>query len=162
VAEEAKERKCIITVRIRGTVRASRQVRETLQMLRLTRNNYSVLIDNRSSFLGMLKTAQNFMTWGEASEEVVKMLIKERGRLAGNKKLTNEYAQKVGYNSLEELGEAIFNCQVEYWKLPNIQPVFRLHPPTKGFKGKVKKGYGMGGELGDRGEKINELINRMV
>jgi large subunit ribosomal protein L30 len=131
-------------------------------MLRLTRNNYSVLIDNRSSFLGMLKTAQNFMTWGEASEEVVKMLIKERGRLAGNKKLTNEYAQKVGYNSLEELGEAIFNCQVEYWKLPNIQPVFRLHPPTKGFKGKVKKGYGMGGELGDRGEKINELINRMV
>jgi len=162
VAEEAKERKCIITVRIRGTVRASRQVRETLQMLRLTRNNYSVLIDNRSSFLGMLKTAQNFMTWGEASEEAVKMLIKERGRLAGNKKLTNEYAQKVGYNSLEELGEAIFNCQVEYWKLPNIQPVFRLHPPTKGFKGKVKKGYGMGGELGDRGEKINELINRMV
>ena len=162
MAEEAKERKCIITVRIRGTVRASRQVRETLQMLRLTRNNYSVLIDNRSSFLGMLKTAQNFMTWGEASEETVKILIKERGRLAGNKKLTNEYAQKVGYNSLEELGEAIFNCQVEYWKLPNIQPVFRLHPPTKGFKGKVKKGYGMGGELGDRGEKINELINRMV
>jgi large subunit ribosomal protein L30 len=162
VAEEAKERKCIMAVRIRGTVRASRQVRETLQMLRLARNNYSVLIDNRPSFLGMLKTAQNFMTWGQASEEAVKMLIKERGRLAGNKKLTNEYAQKVGYNSLEELGEAIFNCQVEYWKLPNIQPVFRLHPPTKGFKGKVKKGYGMGGELGDRGEKINELIKRMV
>ncbi len=162
MAEEAKERKCIIAVRIRGTVRASRQVRETLQMLRLTRSNYSVLIDNRPSFLGMLKTAQNFTTWGEASEEAVKMLIKERGRLAGDKKLTNEYAQKVGYNSLENLGEAIFNCQVEYWKLPDIKPIFRLRPPTKGFKGKVKKGYGMGGELGDRGEKINELIKRMV
>lgn len=162
MAEEAKERKSIIAARIRGTIRAPRQVRETLQMLRLTRNNYSVLIDNRPSFLGMLKTAQNFMTWGEASEETVRMLIKERGRLLGNKKLTNEYAQKVGYNSLEELGEAIFNCQVEYWKLPNIQPVFRLHPPSKGFKGKVKKGYGMGGELGYRREKINELIKRMV
>jgi len=162
VAEEAKERKIIVAVRIRGTVRAPRQVRETLQMLRLTRNNYSVLIDNRPSFLGMLKTAQNFMTWGEASEETVRMLIKERGRLAGNKKLTNEYAQKVGYNSLEELGEAIFNCQVEYSKLPNIQPVFRLHPPSKGFKGKVKKGYGMGGELGYRREEINELVKRMV
>ena len=162
MTEETKERKSIIAVRIRGTIRAPRQVRETLQMLRLTRNNYSVLIDNRPSFLGMLKTAQNFMTWGEASEETVKMLIKERGRLAGNKKLTNEYAQKVGYNSLEELGEAIFNCQVEYWKLPNIQPVFRLHPPSKGFKGKVKKGYGMGGELGYRREKINELIKRMI
>lgn len=162
MAEETKERKCIIAVRIRGTIRASQQVRETLQMLRLTRNNYAVLINNRPSFLGMLKTAQNFITWGEASEETAKMLIKERGRLAGNKKLTDEYAQKFGYNSLEELGEAIFSCHVEYRKLPNIQPVFRLHPPTKGFKGKVKKGYGMGGELGYRGETINELIKRMT
>ncbi|MGC9345741.1 MAG: 50S ribosomal protein L30 [Candidatus Bathyarchaeales archaeon] len=162
MAEEAKERKCIVAVRIRGTISAPRQVRETLQMLHLTRNNYGVLIDNRPSFLGMLKTAQNFITWGEASKETVNMLIKERGRLAGDKKLTDEYAQKAGYNSLEELAEAIFNCRIEYWKLPNIQPVFRLHPPTKGFKGKIKKGYRMGGELGYRGEKINELVKRMV
>jgi large subunit ribosomal protein L30 len=37
-----------------------------------------------------------------------------------------------------------------------------LHPPTKGFKGKIKKSYSAGGELGYRGEKINELIKRMV
>ncbi|MDH5460353.1 MAG: uL30 family ribosomal protein, partial [Candidatus Bathyarchaeota archaeon] len=65
--KETKKRKCIIAIRIRGTIRAPRQVRETLQMLHLTRNNYAVLIDNRPSFLGMLKTAQNFVTWGEAS-----------------------------------------------------------------------------------------------
>lgn len=162
MAEEAKERKCIVVARIRGSIRASRQVREILQMLHLKRNNYAVLIDSRPSFLGMLKTVHSFITWGEASKEIVQQLIKERGRLAGNKKLTDEYAQKIGYNSLEELGEAIFNCRVEYWKLPNIQPVFRLHPPKKGFKGKVKKGYGMGGESGYRGEKINELIKRMI
>lgn len=162
MAEEEKERKCIVAVRIRGTIRASRQVRETLQMLNLTRNNYAVLIDNRPSFLGMLKTAQNFITWGEASKEIVKMLIKQRGRLAGNKKLSEEYAQKIGYKSLEKFAEEIFSCHVEYWKLPNVRSVFRLHPPTKGFKGKVKKGYGMGGELGYRGEKIEELIKRMI
>jgi len=131
-------------------------------MLNLIRNNYAVLIDNRPSFLGMMKTAQNCITWGEASKEVVNMLIKERGRLAGDKKLTNEYAQKTGYKSLEELAEAVFNCHLEYWKLSNVQPVFKLHPPTKGFKGKIKKGYGMGGELGYRGEKINELVKRML
>ncbi len=131
-------------------------------MLHLTRNNYAVLIDDRSSFVGMLKTAQNFITWGEASKEIVHMLMKERGRLAGNKKLTDEYAQKIGYKSLEELAEAVFSCRVEYWKPPDVQPFFRLHPPTKGFKGKTKKGYGMGGELGYRGEKINELIKRMI
>jgi large subunit ribosomal protein L30 len=151
-----------MAVRIRGTIRASRQVRETLQMLNLIRNNYAVLIDNRPAFLGMLKTAQNFITWGEASKEIMTMLIKKRGRLAGDKKLTDEYAQKIGYKSLEELAEAIFNCRLEYWKLPDAKPVFRLHPPSKGFKGKVKKGYGMGGELGYRGEKINGLIKRMI
>ncbi len=131
-------------------------------MLNLTRNNYAVLIDNRPAFLGMLKTAQNFITWGEASKEAVSMIIKERGRVAGNKQLTDEHAQKIGYESLEELIEAIFDCHVEYWKLSNVKPIFRLHPPTKGFKGKVKKGYGMGGELGYRGEKINQLIKRMT
>ena len=131
-------------------------------MLNLTRNNYTVLIDNRPAFLGMLKTAQNFITWGEASKETVSLMMDERARLAGNKKPTDEYAQKNGYKSLEELAEAIFNCNVEYWKLPNVKPVFRLHPPTKGLKGKVKKSYGMGGELGYRGEKINELIKRMT
>jgi large subunit ribosomal protein L30 len=162
VAQEAKERKCIVAVRIRGTIRASREVRETLHMLNLRRNNYAVLIDNRPAFLGMLKTGQNFITWGEASKETVSLMMDERARLAGNKKPTDEYAQKNGYKSLEELAEAIFNCDVEYWKLPNVKPVFRLHPPTKGLKGKVKKSYGMGGELGYRGEKINELIKRMT
>jgi large subunit ribosomal protein L30 len=162
LAEETKERKCVLVVRIRGTISASLQVRETLKMLNLARNNYAVLIDSRPAFLGMMKTAQNFVTWGEPSKEIVHMLIAKRGRLAGNKKLVDEYAQKNGYKSLEELAEAILNCRLEYWKLPNIQPFFRLHPPTKGFKGKIKKSYGMGGELGNRREKINELVKRML
>jgi len=131
-------------------------------MLNLKRNNYAVLIDNRPSFLGMLKTAQNFVTWGEVSKETIAELLRERGRLVGNKKLTDEYAQKLGFKSLDELAEAIFNCKVEYWKLPDVQPYFRLHPPAKGFRGKVKKGFGMGGELGYRGEKINDLLKRMI
>jgi large subunit ribosomal protein L30 len=160
--EKTVERRCLAVVRIRGTISASKEVRETLEMLNLTRNNYAILVDNRPSFIGMLKTAQSFITWGEASKETVYRLIKESGRLAGNKKLTDEYAQKIGYKSLEELAEAVASCRVEYWKLPNIKPVFRLHPPTKGFKEKIKKSYGMGGELGYRKEKINELIERMI
>jgi large subunit ribosomal protein L30 len=157
-----EQRKCVAVVRVRGIISAPRHVRETLQMLHLTRNNYAILIDNRPSFLGMMNTAQSFITWGEASKETVNVLIKERGRLAGNKKLTDEYAQKIGYKSLDELAEAVFNCQVEYWNLPGVQAVFKLHPPTKGFKGKIKKGYQNRGELGYRGEKINELIKRMI
>jgi len=131
-------------------------------MLHLTRNNYGVLIDNRPSFLGMMKTARDYVTFGEVTRESVASLIKEKGRLMGNKRMTDDYAQKVGHKSLEELADAVSKCRVEYWKLRGVQPVFRLHPPTKGFKGKIKKGYGSGGELGYRGETINQLLNRML
>jgi len=131
-------------------------------MLRLARTNHAVLIDNRPAFMGMLKRAQNYVTWGEASKETVALMLQKRGRLAGNKKFTDEYAAKVGYKSLGELAEAVASCKVEYWKLIGVQPVFKLHPPSKGFKGKTKKSYGAGGEAGYRGEAINELIKRMV
>jgi large subunit ribosomal protein L30 len=162
LGKQLKERKCLAVVRVRGTISASREARETLEMLHLNRNNQAILIDNRPSFLGMLKTAQNFITWGEASKEAVNLLITEKGRLAGNKKLTDEYAKRAGFKSLDGLLDAVSTCHAEYWKLPNVQAVFKLHPPSKGFRGKIKKSYSVGGELGYRGEKINELVTRMV
>jgi len=131
-------------------------------MLRLGRTNHAVLVDNRPAFMGMLKRVQAYVTWGEASKETVALLLQKRGRLAGGKKLTDEYAQKIGYKSLDELADAVASCKVEHRKLPGMQPVFKLHPPSKGFKGKTKKSYGAGGEAGYRGKAINELIKRMV
>lgn len=131
-------------------------------MLHLTRNNYAILVDDRPSFLGMIRTVQGNVTYGEASEEVVAAMMKKKARLAGDRELTDEYAKKVGYASLEKLADAIHRCSVEYWKLPDIQPFFRLHPPIKGFKGKIKSSFGSGGELGYRGDKINELLKRML
>lgn len=39
--------------------------------------------------------------------------------------------------------------------------VYALPNPKKGFAG-IKRGYGEGGDLGYRGEKINELLERMI
>lgn len=161
MAEKSSERRCLAAVRVRGTLSAHRDARETLHMLHLSRNNYAVLINDSPSFIGMLKAAQGFITWGEPSEEVVVRMLKERGRLVGNKKLTDEKTQKIGYKSVEELADAVFNCKAHYWMLPNIQPVFKLHPPIKGYRGKIKKS-GAGGELGYRGERISDLLKRMV
>jgi len=162
LSEKTKGTKCFVAVRIRGTVRAHREARETLKQMHLTRNNYAVLIDDRPAFIGMLRAAQSYITWGDVSKECVGMMLHERGRLAGNRKLSEEYLKKAGYKSLEELAEKIHRCAVTYQKLPGIQPVFRLRPPTKGFKGNIKKSYRAGGELGYRGEDINELVKRMT
>lgn len=159
---KAEERKCLAVVKVRGAIRAQREAKETLDMLRIGRTNHAVLVDNRPAFMGMLKRVQNYVTWGEPSKETVALMLQKRGRLAGGKKLTDEYAEKIGYKSLGELADAVASCKVEYWKLTDVQPVFKLHPPSKGFKGKTKKSYGAGGEAGYRGEAINELIKRMV
>jgi large subunit ribosomal protein L30 len=159
---KAEERKCLAVVKVRGTISAQRETRETLDMLNLSRTNNAVLIDNRPSYMGMLYRIQNYVTWGEVAKETVALLLKERGKLAGGKKLTNEAVEKLGYSSIEALSDDIVSCKVEFQKLPNLQPVFKLHPPRKGFKGKTKKSFSTGGEAGYRSEQINELIKRMA
>jgi len=157
-----EKRKCLAVIRVRGVSSVFREIEETLQMLHLTRNCHATLIDDRPSYVGMLHKAKNYVTWGEVSKESVELLLRERGRIAGNKKLTDEYIREVGYKSLDNLAETIHKTEVEYNSLPNIKPVFRLHPPKKGFKGKVKKSYTAGGVTGYRGETINDLIRRMI
>jgi len=157
-----KGSKCLAVVRIRGISDIWYEIKDTLRMLNLPRNCYATLIDDRPSYVGMLRKAQNYITWGEASRETVLLLLTKRGRTLGDKPLTDEYARSIGYNSLEELADAIYNLEVEFNKLPKIKPFFRLHPPRGGYKGSVKKSYRAGGATGYRGEAINDLIKRMA
>lgn len=161
MTEKPAQHKCIVAIRIRGVISASQEVRETLGMLHLTKNNYAVLIDDRQSFLGMLSVVRDYVTYGTPSKATVTELIMQRGRLRGDKKFTEDYARKNGFDSLDALAAAVFDCKTEYWKLPGVQAVFRLHPPTKGFKHNIKRGYGSGGELGYRADKIDGLLKRM-
>ncbi len=158
----AEERKCLAVVRVRGSGDASPEVEKTLEALHLNRNCHITLVDNRPSVLGMLKKARNFVTWGEITKENVLLLLKARGRLVGNRKIDNDYAQRAGYKNLEDLAEALYKLDTNFQRLPDVKPVFRAHPPKKGYKGKVKKSYTAGGVTGYCGEAVNKLIERMV
>jgi len=157
-----KQRKCLVAVRIRGLSDISQEVKDTLCMLRLPRNCHATLLDNRPDYNGMLRKSKDCLTWGEVSQESIALLLKNRGRLVGDKTLTDEYAKALGYKSLDDLAEAIFKVDVEFSSLPEVKPVFRLRPPKKGFKGKIKRSFASGGEAGYRGEAINDLLKRMV
>jgi large subunit ribosomal protein L30 len=162
MAQKTEECKCIVAVRVRGTVSAHRETRETLDLLHLGHTNHAILIDDRPSYKGMLQRVSNYVTWGEPTKETVAFMLQKRGRLAGDKKIADEYLQKAGFQSIDDLAAALVACKVQYSKLPDVEPRFKLHPPSKGYKGKTKKGFKAGGEAGYRGEAINELVNRMV
>jgi len=155
------ERRCLLVIRIRGRVNVPKRVRDTLHMLRLRRNNTATLIDDRPSYKGMLQTAKDWITWGEPTVETIKMLLERRGEKVGGGRIDEETLKTLGYSSLDELAEDLYHCRVELHKLRGIKPFFRLHPPSKGFKGSIKRPYKAGGELGYRGEAINELAERM-
>ena len=162
MTQKTEECKPLVVVKIRGTISAQREARETLNLLHLGHTNHAVLIDSRPAYKGMLQTINNYVTYGEPTKETVAMMMQKRARLAGDKKMTEEYVQKIGYKSIDDLAEAIVKCKVQFQKLPDVQPRFRLHPPSKGYRGKIKKGFNAGGEAGYRGEAINDLVQRMV
>ena len=160
--QETKECKCLVVVKIRGTVSAQKETRETLDFLHLGHTNHAVIIDSRAAYKGMLQRVNSYITYGEPTKETIAMMLQKRAKLAGDKKITDEYIQKEGYKTLDELAEAIVTCKIQFQKLPDIEPRFKLHPPSKGYKGKTKKGFKAGGEAGYRGEAINDLVKRMV
>lgn len=158
----SEKRRCLAVVRVRGVGDASPKIERTLELLHLNRNCHITLVDSRSSILGMLKRARKFVTWGEASKESIALLLKKRGRLVGDKRVDEEYVKKAGFKDLEELAAAIYNLEVDLQRLTDFKPVFRGHPPKKGYKGKIKKSYNVGGVTGYRGEAINKLIVSMA
>lgn len=153
--------KSLLAIRIRGGVSCTKRVKDTLRMLRVDRNNYATILDDRPDYQGMLQKAKDYITWGEPDVETVKVVLEKRGEAPGGVKLTDEYVKSLGYESLTQLAEKLHSCELDINKLEGVKPFFRLHPPRKGYDRTVKKPYSNKGELGYRGEAINELARRM-
>lgn len=136
-------------VRVRGVVKARKEIGDTLSLLRLRRKMHCVLLKDDKSLKGMLNAVKDYVTWGEVSDEVLKNLILKRGRKEGDKKLTDKEVPEV------------FEKIKQNYDFNGIKKIFRLTPPSKGFRKSIKQHY-PNGELGYRGEEINKLLKRMI
>lgn len=137
-------------IRIRGSVGMNRPMKDALKMLRLNRKMHCVLINDNDVNRGMIKKVKDYVTWGEINEEILKLLLQKRARKVGNKRLENAEAEVLFDNIMNEKKMVL-----------DVNPVFRLTPPSKGFKLSIKQ-HSPKGELGYRGEKINDLLKRMI
>lgn len=143
------EKKKIAVVRVRGLVRVKKGVSDTLDMLRLHSKNYCTVVPDTNAYLGMVKKVKDYTTYGEIDDETFKMLVEKRGEeYKGREK---DSKGKITYKKY------FIHNNKKYKKF------FRLSPPKKGFGRKgIKVSFKAGGALGYRGEKINELIRRMI
>lgn len=140
--------KNLAVVLVRGLVKTPYPIKDTLSMLNLWRKNNCVVVDDNPVNRGMITKVKDFVTWGEIDAKTYEQLVASRGkqfkgRQADSKGLYN-------YNSLGQQGK-------------KYKPYFALNPPRKGFGRKgIKVSFNIGGALGYRGEKINDLIQRMI
>ena len=147
-------------VRVRGTTGVKKGIADTLDMLRLNRINHGVLVEENPSFEGMLQKAKDYITWGEISSETLSEVMSKRGEFVGGVKVTDELlAEKTDYSSIDDLSNALINVDIKATDI-DMKPVFRLHPPRKGYEG-IRDSIKEGGSLGYRGESIENLVKRM-
>ncbi len=127
-----KKVELIAVVKVRGEINTNTDILDTLAMLSLHKRNFCSVQKATPSIMGMIKKCKDYITWGPISEETLKELIKTR---AEKNPTQPEKTKKF----------------------------FRLNSPKKGYGRKgIKTPFKLGGSLGDRGEKINDLIKRML
>ena len=139
----------IAIVRIRGSININQKIKNTMNLLRLYNKNYCVVLKNTPSIKGMVNKIKDYITWGEIDDETYKLLIEKRGKeYKGPEKDSKE---KIKYKKFIVVDGKKY------------KPFFALNPPRKGYGRKgIKIVFKAGGALGYRGEKITDLIKRMI
>lgn len=149
----------LAVVRLRGTIDVHGKISETLRLLRLHRRYNCVVIPDTPSYRGMLQVVKDYVAFGEIDHETLALLLRSRGRLEGNERLTDDYVkEKTGYATIEEFSKAVIDGKAKLSDLQGLKPVFRLHSPRKGLKN-IKWHYPKG-DLGYHKE-IKDLLYRM-
>jgi large subunit ribosomal protein L30 len=157
------EDKMVLAIRVRGQVRVRPQIEDTLKKLQLNKLHHAKLIKATSSLQGMIDKAKDYITWGEVEADLIELLLSKRGRLSGNRRLTDAYVKKnSSYSSISAFAKALASGKASLADVEGLKPIFRLTPPKKGFRGKKYYSVGMGGITGYRGADIEQLATRMI
>ncbi|MCL4345350.1 MAG: 50S ribosomal protein L30 [Candidatus Thermoplasmatota archaeon] len=152
----------LAVIRIRGRTGMKPQADKTVGLLRLHRINHMVIIPESETTKGMLQIAKDYVTWGEIDKDTLVEVLKARALLSGRKKLTEEYIKEnLSMGGFDELADALLSGKIKYGDIPNIVPLFRMHPPAGGLE-YIRKSVGEGGTSGYRGSEINKLIRKML
>ncbi|MEM2142360.1 MAG: 50S ribosomal protein L30 [Candidatus Thorarchaeota archaeon] len=159
----ASKEPVVLAIRVRGLPKVRPEIEDTLEKLKLNRLHMARVIKMTPSLRGMIQHAKDYITWGEIDEETATLLLSKRGRITGNRRLTDDYVRKnSGYKSIQAFAKALVKGDARTSDVQGLKPVFRLTPPAGGFKGIRRLPVTVGGITGYRGPNINELAKKMI
>ncbi|MEI8364022.1 MAG: 50S ribosomal protein L30 [archaeon] len=149
-------------IRVRGKISINKDIEDTMQLLNLTRVNHCVLYKESDKIAGMLKKAKDFITWGIIDADTLAKLLLKRGNIYTPDNKLVAFSETHDEAKAKKIAEELISGKTTV-KTLNLKPVFRLRPPRKGYERKgVKNPFSIGGALGNRQEKISELVKKMI
>merc|ERR1719473_1994996 len=142
------EAKLIFVVRIRGLADMHPKTRKIMNLMRLNQMNIGVFMKVSKAATEMLKRVEPYLSYGYPTLKSVRDLV-DKG------------LGKHGIVCMEDLVHEIFTVGPHFREANNFLWPFKLRP-AKGGQAKKRKGFCEGGQAGNREEKMNDLIKRML
>jgi large subunit ribosomal protein L30 len=149
-------------VQLRGDVNMATDVEDTLDMLNVHDVNHCALVPETDSYRGMLAKVNDYVAYGEPSQDTVETLIETRAEpLEGDADVNDEWiAEHTDYDGVDGLAFALV-AEETTLREQGLTPVLRLHPPRGGHDG-IKHPAKEGGALGKQTtDDIDALLGAM-
>jgi large subunit ribosomal protein L7e len=164
------ENKVVFVVRIRGIIGLSPKVKKILQLLRLRQIHNGVFVRVNAATEKMLRLVEPFIAYGYPNLKSVRALVYKRGygKVTGQRipLSSNEVIQagvgKHGVQCVEDVVHEIYTSGPNFKEVSNFLWPFKLQSPRGGFIGKKLNHFIEGGACGQQGDKINNLIKKMI
>ena len=146
----------LAVIKIRTDIGKNKAIKDGLRVFGLKKLYSCVLVDNSPNNKGILNIINSVVTYGEIDSKTLAKLLLKRGRISNKKKI------EMKEQDINLFSESFIKGEKKIKDL-GIKNVFNLHPPVKGFERKGKKApFSLKGVFGYRGDKINELLDRMI
>lgn len=128
------ESRKLVAVLIRSYTQAKPNIRKTLELLKLTTKNSIGFYNTDTISKGMIRRVKDYITFGEVDSDFINDFVSKNNPIKNNKK-SEKY----------------------------ISYIFNMQPPIGGYGRKgIKTAFVVGGALGNRDEKIKDLIKKMI
>merc|ERR1712177_102986 len=163
------EPKLAFVMRIRGINQVAPKVKKVLQLFRLRQINNGVFIKLNKATINMLRICEPYIAWGTPNLKSVRELIYKRGfvKIDGKRTpitsndLVEQQLGRHGIICVEDLVHEIMTVGPNFRYASNFLWPFKLNTPTGGWRKKTNH-FVEGGDFGNREDKINPLLRKMV
>ncbi|KAH8333726.1 hypothetical protein KR059_002839, partial [Drosophila kikkawai] len=162
--------KLLFVMRHAGKKIFDKTTAEIFKTLRMAQRHNAVFLENTKENQLLLRVIEPFVVYGNPSLSSIRELVFKKGFAHINGKKTaiqsntmvEEHLGEKGVICLEDIIHEICTVGPNFAAVNEFLCAFTLSSPRNGWEKKVSVSYKRGGEYGDRGNAINEVIARCL